>query len=231
MHKYYVDLMTKNFVWLFFICCRHRLLYVINFFINEWNKLKWFIYFKNIYLFLDPNINHTRIKKDERNANSGDENDNDNPNDNQVSSSDSFTRIKSLNRPKISALNTDATVTSPVLQTDNDKVKGKGKNRAKQNERKMEQTEREALMRFLVESRKKKTGLNQYPVYQKPPDEFSDSYNINHPDFKPNQRMIMNNLCHIYSVHPQKVFKKFQYLNLLEKQKQISKLYLFWQFS
>jgi hypothetical protein len=85
-----------------------------------------------------------------------------------------------------------------------------------------ELAEREALVQYLIEMRKQKTGLTQYPIYKQPPQEFSDSYNINHPEFKPNQRMIMNNLCHIYSVHPLKVYKKYQYLSLLDKQRQIS---------
>jgi hypothetical protein len=72
--------------------------------------------------------------------------------------------------------------------------------------------------------RKFKTGLSPYPVYKQPPDEYSKSYNINHPEFSNSQRMIMNNLCHIYSVYPFKQYKKMQYLSLLDKQKQMGKL-------
>lgn len=91
----------------------------------------------------------------------------------------------------------------------------------------MEEKERELLVKYLMDMRKERTGLNHQPQYKNPPEEFSDSYNINHPDLTHNQRLIINNLCHVYSVHPLKQYKKYQYLSLLEKQRQMSKsLYL-----
>jgi hypothetical protein len=96
---------------------------------------------------------------------------------------------------------------------------------ADQQQKSAEIEEREALVKYLVEMRKQRTGLAQFPVYNKPPPEFRKSYNINHPEFKPSQRVIMNNLCHIYSVHPLKQYKKYQYLSLLDKQRQISQFF------
>lgn len=83
----------------------------------------------------------------------------------------------------------------------------------------MTKKEEAELLDYLLGIGKQKTGLHDKTHPIRPPFEYNDSFNINHPELKNGQRLFLNNLCQVYSVYPLKKSKQTQYLNLLERQK------------
>lgn len=87
--------------------------------------------------------------------------------------------------------------------------------------------EKEQLIKYFYEMSTQRVGLQDKTHVKKPPYEFLSSYNINHPELKKGQKLFLSNLCDVYSVSPLKKSKKTQYISLLERQKEIGILVVF----
>jgi hypothetical protein len=56
------------------------------------------------------------------------------------------------------------------------------------------------LIHYLYYISRQKVGLQHHPSKIRPPTEFRESYNLNHPELKKGQKIYLNNLCQIYSI-------------------------------
>lgn len=88
-----------------------------------------------------------------------------------------------------------------------------------------DEKENRELINYFYEISSRKVGLLDKTHVKKPPYEFLDSYNINHPELKNGQKIFLSNLCQVYSVASLKKLKKNQYLSLLNRQKEIGLFY------
>jgi hypothetical protein len=82
--------------------------------------------------------------------------------------------------------------------------------------------EKPDLLDYLKAVGNRTTGLTSIK-HKKLPIEYRNSHNLTHSDLKKDQRIYLNSLCHCYSVHHLKQLKQFQYLSLLQKQKDLGK--------
>jgi hypothetical protein len=87
----------------------------------------------------------------------------------------------------------------------------------------LDKDEEEQLLNYLISIGKRQTGLQDKTHHKKPPSEFTNSYNLNHPELRKGQRLYINDLCHIYASTPSKKAKHEQFLKLLQRQKDIDK--------
>lgn len=87
--------------------------------------------------------------------------------------------------------------------------------------REMDPKLRTQLVEYLKFIGKRETGYNNYRKYKKPPKEFRESYNINHPELSKGQKTYLYEACRTYSIADMKEHKKQQYVNLLKKRKAI----------
>ena len=83
---------------------------------------------------------------------------------------------------------------------------------------KMGKDEEDELIKYLISIGKRTTGL-QDKAYtrRKLPSEFKNSYNLNNPLLKRNERLYINDLCQLYSVNPLKKSTSQKYMSILDK--------------
>lgn len=85
-------------------------------------------------------------------------------------------------------------------------------------------TNNDELLQYLYFISKREVGYQNCKKYNKPPKEFRDSYNLNHPNLTKGQKLYLYEMCRSYSTNNLKDLKKNQYIELLQKRKKMGKL-------
>jgi hypothetical protein len=75
------------------------------------------------------------------------------------------------------------------------------------------------LIHYLYYISQQKVGLQHHQNVRRPPVEFRDSYNLNHPGLQQGQKTYLNNLCKTYSIKDAIGQKRQQYIDLLKYRK------------
>ena len=75
------------------------------------------------------------------------------------------------------------------------------------------------LIHYLYYISRQKVGLQHHDDKRRPPTEFRESYNLNHPELRKGQKIYLNNLCQIYSIKDLISGKKKQYTDTLKHRK------------
>ena len=75
------------------------------------------------------------------------------------------------------------------------------------------------LIHYLYYLSRQKVGLQHHSTKSRPPMEFRESYNLNHPELRKGQKIYLNNLCHTYSIKDLISGTKKQFVQTLEYRK------------
>lgn len=73
------------------------------------------------------------------------------------------------------------------------------------------------LLYYLYFLGRQRVGLQHKLNAKKPPKEFRDSYNINHPELTKGEKLYLHDICRTYSLKSMKTLKQKQYLELLKQ--------------
>ena len=79
------------------------------------------------------------------------------------------------------------------------------------------------LIHYLYYISRQRVGLQHNMSKTRPPTEFRQSYNLNHPELRRGQKIYLNNLCQIYSIKDLIHGTKKQFSETLENRKTTGK--------